>query len=97
MLKHNCKHCERINLNPELVLFGKDNSNKTDGGFDTLLLNAKYFIYRNRIGKTKPILEVFKRELKNLIKCEKYSYSIKMNENKFDGKWKHYSPLLQIL
>ena len=93
-IKSKCKHCDKVRLTTELILFGKDNKNKTDKALDTIILNAKYFIYKCRINKIKPTIENFQRELKNIIQCEKYSYYIQMKENKFENKWKLYMPLL---
>lgn len=40
LLKEKCVHCERLELNSTIILFGKDQNTKTDICFDEILLKA---------------------------------------------------------
>jgi hypothetical protein len=94
-LKQNCTNCDRLNLNPVLVLFGHDNRSKTDIGFQHILLTAKYFIYKCRINKTKPIIPMFLKELSCTFKTDKYVHSMNMKSVDFVTKWASYRKLIQ--
>ena len=47
-----------------IVLFGHDIHFKSDNTFDLIILEAKFFIYKCKINKTIPQLNLFKRYLK---------------------------------
>ena len=59
LLKEKCVHCDRLNLNATIVLFGKDKHIKTDACFNDILLDANFFIYKCRLNKVKPNIQVF--------------------------------------
>ena len=93
-LTEKCTHCSQLKLNSELVLFGNDSKTKTDTTLDQVILQAKHFIYRCRINKMKPTLELFLRDLKLTINAEKYIYSLEMKYSKFVKKWCSYQTLV---
>ena len=94
LLKEKCAHCERLQLNSIIILFGKDKNTKTDNCFDDILLRAKFFIYRCRINKIKPNIQHFNNELKQIYKIDKYIHSIEMNTDTFHRKWFLYMNLI---
>ena len=95
ILKEKCVHCDRLTLNPALVLFGKDNNTKTDDCFEHILLTAKYYIYKCRFNKVKPNIHFFfNNELKIIYKIDKDVHYLKMNVEKFYRKWLLYASVV---
>eukprot|EP00745_Piridium_sociabile_P019664 TRINITY_DN2980_c0_g1_i11.p1 TRINITY_DN2980_c0_g1~~TRINITY_DN2980_c0_g1_i11.p1 ORF type:complete len:147 (+),score=12.13 TRINITY_DN2980_c0_g1_i11:70-510(+) len=92
-LKTKCLHCDRLTLNVSLVLFGCDDQSKTDEGFVLILLHAKFFVYKCRINKLKPTMQMFLRMLINIKKVDKYVHQLKMDYNNFFLKWLPYNAL----
>ena len=95
VLKDKCEQCQRVKFNIELVLFGNDDVTKTDDQFDHIILLAKYFLYKNKIKKTKPEIKNFLHELKIQYETEKYMYSLEMKYTEFCRQWYPYEKLLE--
>ena len=94
-LKEKCIHCDRLNLNPTLVLLGNDKKTKTDACFNDILLNAKFFIYKCRLNNVKPNMHVFVNiDIKLMYKIDKYVYYRNMQMEKFHKKWMLYSGII---
>ena len=70
---------------------------KTDDGFDFILIQAKYFVYKCRINKIKPELAKFKKELNKIYNFDKYVHAIKMSTEKCKKKWVTYENLIEIM
>ena len=95
IFKEKCIHCERLTLTPTLILFGKDKNTKTDECFDDILLRAKFYIYKCRINKIVPNIQIFVNyELKTFYKIDKYVHYLEMNTEKFYRKWLLYADLV---
>ena len=95
VLKEKCVHCDRLNLNASVVLFGGDKNTKTDGCFDDILLNAKFFIYKCRLNKVKPNIQIFlNNDVKLMYKIDKYVHYRDMQADKFYKKWMMYSRIV---
>ena len=54
LLHEKCTHCDRLNLCQELVIFGIVDNIYTDEAIDSLILYAKYFIYKCKLQDIKP-------------------------------------------
>ena len=94
-LKEKCIHCERLNLNPTLVLLGNDKKTKTDACLNDILLNAKFFIYKCKLKKNvKPNMHVFVNDIKLMYKIDKYVYYGNMQMEKFHRKWLLYANIV---
>jgi hypothetical protein len=93
-MKDNCINCSRLKLNSILVLFGNDGKTHTDKGFNHILLAAKFFIYKCRINKIKPLLQIFLKELSIIYKTDKYAFTVNMKYNEFVKKWASYQQML---
>ena len=94
LLKEKCVHCDRLELNSTLILFGTDENIKTDICFDDILLRAKFFIYKCRINKTKPNIQHFVHELKQFYKIDKYVHYLEMRIDNLSKKWQPYNALV---
>ena len=78
-----------------MILFGKDKNTKTDECFDDILLRAKFYIYKCRINKIVPNIQIFVNyELKTFYKIDKYVHYLEMNTEKFYRKWLLYADLV---
>ena len=93
-LQEKCTHCDRLNLCQELILFGTTELIYTDKAIDSILLYAKYFVYKCKLQERRPQLDHFISELKHRIIVEKaLSYRIgKLNV--FNDKWRLYSEMV---
>ena len=56
-LKEKRDDCSQLTVDQSLVLFGFNETKKTDTGFDFILLHVKFFVYRCRINKSKPLTQ----------------------------------------
>lgn len=95
-LKEKCFNCDRLRLTPTLILLNHDNHIKTDAGFDYILLTAKFFVYKCRINKIRPRMQMFLRELCNLYQIDKYAHNILMKQIQFITKWNPYQQLISV-
>ena len=93
-LKEKCTNCAYLTLNVNLVLFGYDEGIKTDNGFDFVLLQAKYFVYKCHIGRARPTIKVFLNLLQYIYKTDRYVHHIEMRPELFIKKWAPYSALV---
>ena len=95
LLKEKCAHCDRLELNSTLILFGTDHNTKTDICFDDILLKAKFYIYKCRMNKIKPSVQHFVNgDLKQMYKVDKYVHYLEMNIGNFYRKWLLYSNIV---
>ena len=95
LFKEKCLNCTRLCVTDMLVLFGVDNTIKTDVGFDFILLHAKFFIYKCRLNKTKPRLQTFLQQLKHIYVIDEYVSKMEMSYDKFLLKWLPYTVLVE--
>ena len=93
-LKERCITCENLTLTNTLVLLGYQHNVKTDDGFDSLLLYAKYYIFRCKNNETSPFLKDFLVDLKFQHKIEENRYKIEAKYDKFLIKWFPYTNIL---
>jgi hypothetical protein len=92
-MKENCTRCDKLQLNVVLVLFGHDDKTITDtAGFRQIVLTAKFFVYKRRINKIKPIVQIFLQELSIIYKTDQYVFNVNMKYNEFVNKWAKVLP-----
>lgn len=94
LLQEKCTNCDRLKLRQELVLFGTAENVFTDKAFDSILLYAKYFIYKCKLQETIPQLDLFLSELKHRMIVEKALALRAGKIYKFSDKWKTYARLI---
>ena len=68
--------------------------NKTDDGFDKILLHAKFFVYKCRIDKIIPNIQGFINQLKHIYKIDKYAHYLEMKTSIFAKTWLLYNNLI---
>ena len=60
----------------------------------TILLHAKFFVYKCRLNKLKPTLEAFINNLKDIYEVDKHEHLMEMTYEKFVRKWTLYNHLV---
>ena len=81
-------NCDRFNLCPELVLFGTTDNVFTDKAIDSILLYAKYYIYKCKLQEIRPTLDLYISELKHRVIIEKALALRAGKANIFFDKWR---------
>ena len=94
LLREKCTHCDRLNLCQELILFGIAEHLYTDEALDSVILYAKFFIYKCKLQDIKPEVNLFFIELKHRFVIEKAVASKKGRLKKFVEKWRMYQHFL---
>ena len=62
----------QVELNMPLILFGLDQKVQTDRRFDLIILMAKFHIFKSKLQKGKPNVNIFIHSLKQRAVIEKY-------------------------
>ena len=89
-IQQKCTHCDRLNLSQELILFGKTENVYTDKAIDSILLYAKYFVYKCKLQERRPLFDQCMLELKHRIKIERILAFRTGKLSSFKDKWKLY-------
>ena len=94
VMKERCGHCVGLTFSKELILFGIADKCTTDEVFETIILCAKFFVYKCRFNKVKPNVEAFLKELQYRYNMEKYTHILNMQYYEFQRKWMTYNMLI---
>ena len=89
LFNEKCENASNLRITRNIILFGFDEHIKTDSAFDFVILYAKLYIYKCKIGKCLPVIPVFLRELTLRYNIEKHNAKVTDNLLKFDIEW-HY-------
>ena len=92
-IQEKCTHCDRLNLSEELILFGKSENVYTDKAIDSILLYAKYFVYKCKLQGKRPLIDQCMSELKHRVIIEKVLASRTGKLSIFKDKWKLYADM----
>ncbi len=95
-LKKKCEHLTNFKLNEEIILFGHAVNFRSDDVFDLIMLCGKFYVYKCKLEKVNPALDVFMKILLRRYQIEKYMSMIHMEANSFRNKWHMYLPLLEV-
>ena len=68
LLKEKYTSCYRVRLSECLILFGIDDNIKTENVFDFMLLLAKQYLYKCKIEKQLPNIDIFRK--RNVIQIQ---------------------------
>ena len=93
-LKEENFNCVRFSINPTLILFGHDGKTTLDKGYDFILLNANFFVYKCRLSKLRPTLEAFINNLWHIYEVDKHVHLMEMTYEKFVKKWTPHNHLV---
>ena len=95
-IKEKCTHCDRLNFNIELILFGVSKLINTDKPLNFIILFAKFYIYKCKLETINPILNNFIRQLQYRYIIEK-NLALKNNkETEFQRNWQIYSEIFNM-
>jgi hypothetical protein len=75
-----------------LILFGNQSMDKV---LNIILLQAKLFIYSNKMKEQKPSMEHFKKRISFFYHIDKYVSMKNMQTNDFEADWEQYRDLIQ--
>ena len=92
-----CAHCRNFSFSESLVLFGLKENVKTDKTMDLLILLGKYHIYKCKINKTIPNVNLFQKYVKQRFYIEKYMSTISGMFDKFTANWCSYRNLIDSI
>jgi len=90
VLNAKCPNAIRVTFNKFIVLFGHDDGFISDPVFDYIVVLAKFFIYKCRLGGCVPQLCAFFKYLKFCYEVERYVAYLHMRSNKFNVEWISY-------
>ena len=93
MLHEKCEHCTRMNFNQQLILFGVAENVFTDQPIDFIILYAKFYIYKWKLQKIKPDVDIFIQQLKYRYPIEKSLAATRGKLITFEQNWKLYMNL----
>ena len=94
LINNRCKHTYNFKIDEKLVLFGKNDSIKTDTICDLIILMGKYFIYRCKVQGKNPNIRMFVIDIYNRYCVEKLIYQ---NSNRFKINWDPYLDIFRSL
>ena len=86
-------NCDRLSINPTLVLFGHDGKTITAEGFDFIIC-MQNFVYECRLDKIKPALEAFINNLKHIHEVDEHVHLMEMTYKTFINKWTPFNHLV---
>ena len=96
-LKGECTHIRSLDLTTVDIIGGIQGKQRTDKALDFILIQAKYFIYKNKYNNQIPNLQHFKRCLLTSYKSEKYAAYCNCTWNSFNKTWMAYQNLINHL
>ena len=97
VIRRKCTHCERLNFNNELILFGTSKQISTDKPMDFIILFAKFYIYKCKLESTRPTLDNFMRQLQYRYTIEKILAFKNNKETEFQRSWQIYNEFITIV
>lgn len=65
-----------------------------DKALSIILLQAKYFLYSNKMKEIKPSIEQFKNRLITFHKVDRYNATISLNITTLEDIWKPYTKII---
>ena len=74
----------QVELNMPLILFGLDLNVQTDRRFDLIILMAKFHIFKSKLQKGKPDVNIFIHSLKQRAAIEKYCIAASYQEERHE-------------
>ena len=95
-INQKCSSIKVKNLSKSLILLGSSTNFESNAIFDTLLVMAKYYIYRQKVIDKPLYCNLFLKELKYEYTCEKYNATIMSREPNLTTRWISILPLIDI-
>ena len=89
-----CPGAQNVPLTEPLVILGVDNRIDVDSTMYFILVLAKQYIYRCKLGKTKPVLQGFIKKLQHRWSVDEYIARKNFTHTDFVAKWLPYRAFL---
>ena len=93
MFNERCPLTHNLRLNENMIIFNTDIRLKTDTVADLIILLAKQYIFKCKLDRSLPCLNMFIKELKYRYKIEEYNAKITCNTMQFNKDWLFYKQL----
>jgi hypothetical protein len=93
LVNEKCSVSYRLRMSECLVLFGTDDSIKTESVFDFILLLAKQYLYKCKMESSQPNIDLFRKKLSFRYKIEEHNAMINCSGTSFSAKWQPYKPI----
>ena len=93
-IKSECTHIRTLQLSMKDIIVGIQEKQRTDKTLDFIIIQAKYFIYKNKYNNQLPNLQHFKRYLLTCYNTEKYAAYSNCTWNIFNKIWMPYQNLI---
>ena len=93
--KAKCNHCSNLRISKEFILFGHTSTFHSDKVFNTVILLAKFFIYKCKLNNTLPNYKNYLTYLKNRYQLEYYLAKVNDRVEQFNSNWYQYMVILQ--
>ena len=93
LLQNKCSDCKNLQFFEKFILFGLSNDDSSDSVLDLIILHAKFFIYKCKLQKIIPNVDIFIKILQSVYYDMKYLSKICDNSLLFDLKWNSYVSL----
>ena len=90
LVKEKCQNAYNLRLSKGLVILGVDDNIRTDPIFDFILLFAKQYVYKCKLERCQPNIDVFKRKLSMRYRIELFNAKLDQTQNNFNTKWCSY-------
>ena len=94
LLKSKCLGCEALVFTEQLVLFGVSENIVTDKVLDLIVLHAKFYIFKCKLQKALPVLQVYLKILGKVYTDEKFLATISGKYYDFCIQWMPYMSIL---
>ena len=75
-----------------LILFGIDDNIKMENIFGFILLLAKQYLYKCKIEKQLPNIDIFRKKMLYRYKIEEYNAKLSCSCSSFSSRWQPYKP-----
>ena len=96
LIHDKCTHCTRLSFSKELILFGLAENIRTDSALDSIILYAKFYIYKCKLKESLPILEQFVHELNHRVIVEKAVAFNQGKQRQSFEKWQLYKQIFNV-
>ena len=93
LINEKCPNAHNMRMTDSLVILGSDKNIKIDPTFYFILVLAKQFIYKCKIGSSIPNIINFKKMLSSRYKIEEYNAKLSLSLHTFNMNWIMYKNL----
>ena len=97
IINERCQLAHNIRFNENIVIFNADVRFETDAVTDFITLLAKLYIFKCKVDRRLPCLNLFIKDLKYRYTIEEYNAKINCNTTQFDKDWFFHKSLFESI